>query len=127
MEHQCGLRAYWSPALKTSVYGGYVNVDYNGTANGMICAQTPAVHANAAAIAAGAACNPDYSFWQVGSRTQWSPWKGQLNIGVDVFYTKINTAFSGLIAPGVGPRPATVLADEDILGVAFRVQRNFYP
>ena len=47
-----------------------------------------------AAQPAGFNCNPDFSFYQVGSRTQWNP-VPQLDIGLDIFYTKLNTAFKG--------------------------------
>jgi Porin subfamily len=106
----------WSRSLKTSVYGGYANVKYPTGAKNLIC---------------GGPCapgiSPDYGFWQVGSRTQWSPWAGQLNIGVDVVYTALDTArpFSPI---GVGaPQTPKVIADQDIISVMFRVQRNWYP
>jgi hypothetical protein len=110
----------WTPALKTSIYGGYAEVKYPGGAKTLICG------------AFCAALNPDYSFYQIGSRTQWAPWKGQLNIGVDVVYTALQTAFPGaggivvLVAPG-GAQTVKRTADQDVLSVMFRVQRNWYP
>jgi hypothetical protein len=107
----------WSRALKTSVYGGYAEVKYPGGAKALIC---------------GAFCgplNPDFSFYQIGSRTQWSPWAGQLNIGVDVVYTNLQTAAPGpnvFLIPG-GAQTAKRTADQDIFSVMFRVQRNWYP
>jgi hypothetical protein len=83
----------------------------------------------------GNACSPNFSWWQVGSRTQWNP---DLDIGVDVLWTHLNTAYKG---PGVGlvpsgaplggngARPAGLytLDDQDVLSVMFRIQRNFLP
>ena len=36
-------------------------------------------------------CSPNFSFWQVGSRTQWNVTK-DFFMGVDVTYTHLNTA-----------------------------------
>jgi porin-like protein len=129
----------WNPRWRTSWYGGYVNIDYNGTATGIInstlaagsvCARPFAgLVGNFAAVTAlaGNNCNPDYSFYQVGSRTQWNP-VPRLDIGLDVTYTGINTAYKG---PGVyaanGSRPAVGLFDDEgIWSAIFRWQRNFY-
>ena len=53
------LAAYehiWNPKWRTAVGGGYVNVDYNGTATNMINAQLPGCGpANCGVVAAGAA------------------------------------------------------------------------
>lgn len=51
-------------------------------------------------------CNPDYNFWYVGARTQWNPVK-DFALGVDVNYTKIETAFAGTanLASGIGASP----------------------
>ena len=32
-------------------------------------------------------CSPNYSFFEIGSRTQWNP-VAQLDIGLEVLYTK---------------------------------------
>ena len=39
-------------------------------------------------------CSPDYSFYQVGSRTQFNP-APLMDIGLDVVYTRLNTAYKG--------------------------------
>jgi hypothetical protein len=89
----------WSPHWRTSWYGGYVNIDYNGTATGIIssalaagsvCARSFAgLVGNLSAVTALAdnSCSPDYSFYQVGSRTQWNP-VPRLDIGLDITYAK---------------------------------------
>ena len=41
--------------------------------------------------ALGNSCNPDYSFWEAYTRTQWNP-VPQLDIGLQVMYTHNNTA-----------------------------------
>jgi hypothetical protein len=130
----------WNPHWKTSWFGGYLNVDYNGTATnilnsalvaGSVCARPYAgIVGNLSAVRAdaGNSCNPDYSLYEIGSRTQWNP-VPQLDIGLEVLYTHQNTAYKG---PGFytanAPRPAVpVLDDQDVWSAFFRWQRNFYP
>jgi hypothetical protein len=47
-------------------------------------------------------------------------------LGLDVFYTHLNTAYKGVgTYPVNGTRPAqTVLDDQNVLSAIFRVQRN---
>lgn len=147
----------WTPALKTSWYGSYVAVSHNNTAKNLIC--------NSGATSTGSlgsgsvfetgdigitGCNPDWSSWNLGTRTQWEPVKG-LVMGIDVIYNKLNTAKSnaaGLIdlnsfgnpsyagaIPNSGP-PATTAAntigpyrnaDQSAWTGTFRIQRDFLP
>ena len=130
----------WNSRWRTSLYGGYVNIDYNDTATGIInsalaagsvCARPFAgLIGNLAVVTAlaGNSCNPDFSFYQVGSRTQFNP-VPQLDIGLDVLYTGLNTAYKG---PGTyaanGSRPAITLFDnQGVWSALVRWQRNFYP
>jgi hypothetical protein len=130
----------WSARWKTSVYGGYVNIDYNGTATGIINSSLAAgsvcprpfagLVGNLSAITAlaGNSCNPDHSFYQVGSRTQWNP-VTYLDIGLDVTFTGLNTAYKGAGIYAANPsRPAvTLFDDQGVWSAMFRWQRNFYP
>ena len=130
----------WSPKWRTSLYGGYNEVDYNATATGIVnshltgggCgvafagATTPPLTGVATATNT---CNPDFSWWQVGTRTQWNP-HPDLDIGVDVLWTHLNTAYKGTATLGAnGARPAGpyVIDDQDVVSVMFRIQRNFLP
>ena len=115
------LAAYehiWNPKWRTAWGGGYVNVDYNGAATNIINARLPGVGpANCGVVAAGPtltaftpgvgnSCNPDYSFWEAYTRTQWNP-VPQLDIGLQVMYTHHNTAYKGPAALAAnGSRPA---------------------
>jgi hypothetical protein len=136
----------WSPKWRTSLYGGYVEVDYNGTATNIINQHlpTPPVGGIACGVAvlgtvqpplavgtgAGNACSPDFSWWQVGTRTQWNP-HPDLDIGVDLLWTHLNTAYKGsnVTLGSNGARPAGVydIDDQDVFSVMFRIQRNFLP
>ena len=139
---------FWNRKWRTSWYGGYVVVDYNQTATNLICAPgtigagsffAPAasVRPRPAASTRGFNCNPDFSFYQVGSRTQWNP-VPQLDIGLDIMYTKLNTAFKGvanLAANGSRPacfndlpgNPGCSVDDQGVWSAMFRWQRNFFP
>ena len=79
---------------------------------------------------AGNSCNPDYSFWEAYTRTQWNP-VPQLDIGMEVLYTHNNTAFKGPSTLAAnGSRPAVVnglIDDQNVWSAMFRWQRNFYP
>jgi hypothetical protein len=76
----------------------------------------------------GNSCNPDYSFWEAYTRTQWNP-VPQLDIGLQVMYTHHNTAYKGPAAVAAdGSRPAIALIDDqNIWSAMFRWQGNFYP
>jgi hypothetical protein len=141
------VQHFWNPKWRTSLYGGYVEVDYDGaaTANlnshlaGTVCA-APTVPATPTTLtaftpSAGNSCSPNSSWWQVGTRTQWNP-HPDLDIGVDVLWTHLNTAYKGNGAAftGSGARPncvstvgGCVADDQDVLSVMFRIQRNFLP
>jgi hypothetical protein len=127
-----GLQHYWSPQWRTSLYGGYEQFEYNPNATAMLCAGLAPGGAGSAASAGGftpANCNPDFSFWQIGSRTVWNPVR-MLDLGVEVLWNHINTAFAGPVtvsANGTIPAGVFVAQDQDVLSAVFRVQRNFLP
>jgi hypothetical protein len=137
----------WSPKWRTSLYGGYIEVDYDATATNLINQHLPSP-ATAPGTACGVAvegavappininhgegnsCSPNFSWWQLGTRTQWNP-HPDLDIGVDVLWTHLNTAYKGsnAVLGANGARPAGVytIDDQDVISVMFRVQRNFLP
>jgi hypothetical protein len=73
----------------------------------------------------GNGCTPNFSFFQVGTRTEFTPVRG-FGLGLDVFYTHLNTAYKGVGSyPSNPPRPTTTLLDDqNVLSAIFRVQRN---
>jgi hypothetical protein len=136
-----GYQHIWNPKWRTSLYGGYVNVEYNGTATNIInrhfapagaavCGVPAGVGATFTALTplAGNGCSPDWSFYQIGTRTQFNP-VPQLDIGLDLLYTHNNTAYKGAaVVAASGARPAINLIDDtDVWSAFFRWQRNFYP
>jgi hypothetical protein len=121
---------FWTPALRTSIYGSYIDVSHNATANFMMCTSALGV----APVPAGFRCNMDFQAWNIGSRTQWEPVRG-LIMGVDVIYNRLETAtfknpagnFVGAGAilansPGVKSN-----SDADSWTGTFRIQRDFVP
>jgi hypothetical protein len=139
-----GYEHIWNSRWRTSLYGGYTRVWYNQTATDIAaehlptptsppfraCGQPvegavwPPVALN---LGEGNSCSPNFSFWQIGSRTQWDISK-DLYMGVDVVYTRLNTAYKGG-TPAVNTAPiyttATSLDDQSTVSGVFRVQYNF--
>ena len=136
----------WTPALRTSWYGSYIDVSNNDRGNAIICNAGGGVYQ--AGLPAVTGCDTDWTAWNFGSRTQWEPVKG-LIMGIDVIYNKQNTSspnFAG-IAPGAGvglpvasgactnataigssvPVPCYRAADQDAWTGTFRIQRDFLP
>ena len=125
---------FWNPRWRTSLYGGYAAVSYNDTANSILCLEGP----TGAAAAASLGCDNNWQTWWVGSRTQWNVTK-DFYMGLDVLYSKIQSANFGLATPiGGGPAFANTarasgtagalpLEDVDNWSFRFRVHRDFYP
>jgi hypothetical protein len=112
-----GYTHHWLPNLQSSIYGGYLKVEPSS----LLCVSAPVT-------TAVAACDPDWSLWQVGTRTIWNPVEN-LDVGLEVMYSHVRTAFSGgLTTAGAGAQPAGALVDDNnVWSGIFRVQRNFWP
>jgi hypothetical protein len=95
-----GYEHRWNPQWKTSLYGAYGEVNYSGAASVAI---------------AGAGTDADWSGYNFGTRTVWTP-VANLDLSVDIVYNKINGADYNL--------PDN---DYDFVAGIFRVQRNFWP
>jgi hypothetical protein len=128
---------YWTPALRTDIFGSYSGADFNGTATTLFCSspQSP-IRTVAGAAPTGAAalagCNPDFNLINIGQRTIWNP-AAQFDIGVEVMYSRIETKYdSNLVAlnfAGAGGRAAGLYApsSENVFSGILRFQRNFWP
>jgi hypothetical protein len=100
----------WNPRWRTAWGGGYVNISYNQAATNLINASLPTAGAGSVcfrgpagnpgafnafvAVLPGNSCNPSWSFYELYMRTQWNP-VAQLDIGVEILYTHVNTAYKG--------------------------------
>ena len=127
---------YWTSNLRSSVYGAYASYDTNSAQVDAICT----------AAAGGARGCFNWDAWQVGSRTLWNP-VANLDIGLDIIYTKIdgadcarrqNASAAALATSAVQCSPAAVVAptpissalnlgSTDVVSAVLRVQRNFWP
>jgi hypothetical protein len=144
-QHIWGAAGTWGGKWRTSLYGGYVSISYSDKAKEIILSHLPGAAGTRPcgvpvagavwpplniAVGSGNSCDPDYSFYQVGTRTQFNP-APLMDIGLDVFYTRLNTAFKGSsvgIYPANASRPAlNVIDDQSTLTAIVRWQRNFYP
>ena len=141
----------WNPKWKTSLYGGWVAVNYDDNAKALIAASTcgPIAGSGTAvfgAITAATAtgtnpvnsmasgslsnvqnCDPNWQTGYIGTRTQWNV-TSQFYMGVDILYTKMYTGFKGLaIYRSNNSRPSGLynIEDQDNLAVTFRVHRDF--
>ena len=145
-QHIWGPAGTWGGKWRTTVYGGYVAISYSDKAKAIINTHLPTPAGGGLACGVPVAgsvwppinlqngqnnsCSPDYSFYQIGSRTQFNP-APLMDIGLDVVYTRLNTAYKGAsfnIYPANAPRPAvSVIDDQSVLSAIVRWQRNFYP
>jgi hypothetical protein len=136
---------YWTPSLRTSWVAGYLEVEYSDAAKVQIAnlGRRCALGGSAAtsfrlrpAVNNGTInCDPDWSMYRLASRTMWNP-VANLDIGIEIAYTHINTAFEGAghIQPGAGNPNGTGFSqgtygihDESYWSGAIRVQRSFWP
>ncbi len=125
---------YWTPSLRTSWVAGYLEVEYSDNAKQLLVNRgAGACAGNGITLANNAQCsNPDWSMWRLASRTMWNPVQN-LDVGVEVAYTNVNTAFGGtaVLNPnqgGSGLSGGTYNIDDNSYWTAtFRVQRNFWP
>jgi porin-like protein len=135
----------WNPRWRTSWFGGYVQVDYNANATNLINGSLAAAGRAACGVGAsplvpaagtftvitpgaGNSCNPDFSFYEIGTRTQFNP-VPQLDIGLELLYTHVNTAFKGpaTVAANASRPAVTLIDDQNVWSAMVRWQRNFYP
>jgi hypothetical protein len=142
---------YWTPALRTSLFGSVTSWDPGAAGNAIMCASPNGpvragpngnVTANGVVLAPGsnnqfsngafAGCDYKFELFAVGSRTVWNPVKN-LDVGFEVMWSKIQqnmdpskVAFN---FGGGGNRAAGLYApsDEDIVSGLVRIQRNFWP
>jgi hypothetical protein len=144
------IQHYWTPDVRTSLYGGYSMFKANSSALDVDVCQ--AINANirnhATGFASGNTGTPlttlqgslsptgcaDWAAWTIGSRTLWNPVKN-LDVGVDVLYTSMaKTAFEGLVLTGAtagtgaaGNPTVMQVSPTHIWAGILRVQYNFYP
>lgn len=123
---------FWTPSLRTSIYGSYVDVSHNSNAKGMICQSW----IGTAATVAGVQCDPDFQAWAIGTRSQWNI-TNAFYVGVDVIYNKLQTATinngnpiflaGGTFLPVNKTATFYQTQDQDQVAVTWRIHRDIVP
>jgi hypothetical protein len=122
---------FWTPSLRTSLYGSYLEVSRNSIGNAQVCFGSGVKTVGSGAIT----CDMDWSMYTFGSRTQWNVTK-DFYVGVDVIYNKLNSAtLNGGMPFSLGTnlrptgRPAGLYTtdDQDQVSVTWRVHRDIVP
>ena len=129
---------YWTPALRTSLFGSITSWDPGSQGNAVMCASPNGPVRTTAGAAPNygtgplAGCNYAFRVWAVGSRTIWNPVKN-LDVGAEVMFTQINQNMDPSRVlfnfGGAGARAAGLYkpSDEGVFSSLVRVQRNFWP
>jgi hypothetical protein len=121
---------FWTPMLRTSVFGGYLQLDFPNDARTLFCTgnMTTVIAPGTAGNPVGV-CDPSFALWQIGTRTVWSPVRN-LDIGVEVLYSRLDQNMVGAWNLGSnGARSAGLYeaSDQDTWSGLIRFQRNFWP
>jgi hypothetical protein len=120
----------WNAEWRTSVFGGAQFVDYNATANAILCSKYNGASPSTGTLSNfNSTCNMDMRITGVGSRTFWTPVR-DLTIGVEVMWTNHHSGNKGATytPPAVaGYKPVTAyeVKDQNVFGGMFSVRRFF--
>ena len=128
---------FWTPSLRTSLYGSYLDISRSDALNNAMCASGLAVTGTVTVVAGqatsrAAGCDLDSSYWAVGSRTQWNVTK-DLYVGLDVIYSKLNSAKlnaagTATLAAGNGVAAGLYrIDDQDAVSATWRIHRDIVP
>jgi hypothetical protein len=121
----------WTPALKSTLWGSYREVNYGTAGNAMLCSGLGLGAGSGNGAAATPGCDMDWSAWGLGLRTEWKATKN-LALGLEVLYAELNSASTPtgtavLAANGTKPAGTYTIADQDQVAIRFRATRTFYP
>ena len=125
----------WNSEWRTSIFGGGHYLDYNATANALLCSKyAPGAVGSPGtlAFAPGQTCDMDMLTWQAGSRTIWAPVK-DLTMGLEVIYSRLEPRNDGALfaqngnngfLPGA-PVGVYEVKDQDIWSGRLSIRRYF--
>jgi hypothetical protein len=127
----------WNAEWRTSVFGGAEVIDYNSTANAILCSRFAAGSASGTLTnLAGAnvsntdACNFDYRIVGAGTRTYWTPVR-DLTIGAEFQWSNHHVSHAGgtiynqPVISGFKPNAAYEIRDQNVFSGIFSVRRAF--
>jgi Porin subfamily len=126
---------FWTPSVHQSLFGSYMAIDYNAQANAQLCSIAGFSGGTfGAGAVAGAGCNNNWNYFEVGSRLQWDVTKS-FYLGVEALYTQVNGATTGAAGAGgysftganvaTGPQFNQARASDWVFTV--RAHRDFLP
>jgi hypothetical protein len=122
---------FWTPNLRTSVYGSYLDVSRPDNLNDAMCT-SGIVNDASIGFTRATGCDLDGSSWTLGTRSQWNITK-DLYVGLDVMYAKLNTssfnaAGTATLAAGTGkPGGVYTVDDQDGWIATWRIHRDIVP
>ena len=123
---------FWTPSLRTSLYGSYVNYSRSDNLNTALCA-SGLVSGGASALGRAGGCDLDSSYWVVGSRSQWNITK-DLYMGFDVLYSKLNSGrlnaagtYTATAGNGVVAGNFYTTGNLEAVSAAWRIHRDIVP
>jgi hypothetical protein len=126
----------WNAEWRTSVFGGAEVIDYNETANAILCSRFAGGSATGTLTVGGvnvsntSACNFDYRVVGAGTRTYWTPVK-DLTIGVEFQWQNHhvsmgdNVVYNQPVISGFKPNAAYDIRDQNVFSGIFSVRRLF--
>ena len=111
-----GFQHNWVPGWKTSLYGAYAAFELQRHIGRALMISPGSVGGGYPAPADPTSGSADWSLYQIGSRTVWTPAHG-LDLSVEVMYNHVNTAYDSSaelrgqgLAFGHLPRPIQLLS-----------------
>ncbi|MDQ8726207.1 porin [Bradyrhizobium sp. LHD-71] len=126
----------WNAEWRTSVFGGAEVVDYNETANAILCSRfgvgsaSGTLTVNGVNVSNTGACNFDLRIVGAGTRTYWTPVR-DLTIGVEFQWANIssshgdNVVYNQPVISGFKPNAAYEVKDQNVFSGIFSVRRFF--
>jgi hypothetical protein len=124
---------FWTPSLRTSIYGSYLDISRPDNLNTAMCASGLFGGGSTAAGGRAAGCDLDSNQWNIGTRSQWNITK-DLYVGVDFIYHKVNTAtmnaagtFSLSALAGKANSASYTTGDVDAYSATWRIHRDIVP
>jgi hypothetical protein len=121
----------WTKQFRTSLYGAYMGVHYDGQANASICLIQNSIGNQAGHFTGIVNCSNSWSTWYLGSRTQYN-FTPAFYVGAEVTYSYLKTADGGVatyFAAAGTQKPTGVYAvtDQHNLGFRVRFHRDILP
>jgi hypothetical protein len=112
---------YWNPAWRTSLWGSYARHENTDTGNALMVAKYNLAYGG------NLTGNANFTLYQVGSRTAWTPVKN-LTFSAEIQYAWMDTGLSGTINPALFANKTGIatLGHQGTLVGQVQAVRSFY-